>query len=220
VLVFCIQLALQSSYSADAAAFLNAQVALVIGFMVGLVVTRLIRTIGVQTSVRRLIRAGLQDLAGIASGRLQISRAAWASRMLDRVGLLLPRLGGTGETPQLQYMATLKDLRVGVSMIELQALRDSVEASSRVLLEALLRHASEHFGARARGLEPQPSLSLLDVIDGLIRTLLTDPRISSRHGAVVAAVGLRCSLFPNAQPYAHAYPTSAAAPGAHQRDSS
>ena len=90
-LAFCIEMSLQTSYTADLANIINSNSAFVLGGVVGLTVTRLMRVIGTQASARRLIRATYRDLASLADGRVLPTREQWASRMLDRVALLLYR---------------------------------------------------------------------------------------------------------------------------------
>jgi len=56
-------LALQSTYSADFATFINSSVSLVIGMAVAAVVTRLMRSVGAEWSARRLMRTNWATLA-------------------------------------------------------------------------------------------------------------------------------------------------------------
>ena len=88
---FCVELNLQTSYTADLATIINTNSAFVLGGLAGLLVTRLMRVIGAQASARRLMRATYRDLAELATGRAVPTRGEWASRMLDRVALLLYR---------------------------------------------------------------------------------------------------------------------------------
>ena len=63
---FCVELSLQTSYTADLATIINTNSAFVLGGLAGLVVTRLMRVIGTQASARRLMRATYRDLADLA----------------------------------------------------------------------------------------------------------------------------------------------------------
>jgi len=66
---FCVEMSLQTSYTADLAAIVNSNSAFVLGGIAGLIVTRLMRVIGTQASARRLMRATHRDLADLAAGR-------------------------------------------------------------------------------------------------------------------------------------------------------
>src|SRR5262245_42989362 len=87
---FTVEIGLQTTYTADFATILSSNSAFVLGGVAALVVTRLMRVIGTQASARRIIRATFRDLAGLADGAA-VTRNQWASRMLDRVALLLSR---------------------------------------------------------------------------------------------------------------------------------
>jgi uncharacterized membrane protein YccC len=87
-----LNLALQTSYNADMAVFLNTSIAIVIGSLTGVAVTQLMHVAGAEAGARWLLRAGWRDLADLADRSVTPTRAEWTSRMLDRVGLLMPRL--------------------------------------------------------------------------------------------------------------------------------
>jgi len=59
---FCVEMSLQTSYTADLAAIVNSNSAFVLGGVAALIVTRLMRVIGTQASARRLLRAIYRDL--------------------------------------------------------------------------------------------------------------------------------------------------------------
>jgi len=59
---------LQTRYSADLAAIVNSNSAFVLGGVVGLLVTRMMRVIGAQASARRLIWATHRDLQTLPAG--------------------------------------------------------------------------------------------------------------------------------------------------------
>ena len=131
---FCVEMNLQTSYTADLAAIVNSNSAFVLGGVAALVVTRLMRVIGTQASARRLIRATYRDLADLADGRSHPTRDQWASRMLDRVALLLYRQPRFEPRPQHEFADALEDLRLGVNMIETQSIgAHHVEAGARRL---------------------------------------------------------------------------------------
>src|SRR5258708_12498882 len=85
-------LALQSTYSADFATFINSSVSLVIGMAVAAVVTRLMRSVGAEWSARRLMRTNWATLALAAERRGRHDRAAFAGVILNRLALLAPPL--------------------------------------------------------------------------------------------------------------------------------
>src|ERR1700745_4378263 len=66
---FCVEMNLQTSYTADLAAIVNSNSAFVLGGVAALVVTRLMRVIGTQARRQRLLRAPYPDLANLSDGR-------------------------------------------------------------------------------------------------------------------------------------------------------
>ncbi len=148
---FCVEMSLQTSYTADLAAIVNSNSAFVLGGVAALVVTRLMRVIGTQASARRLMRATYRDLADLADGRARPTRDQWASRMLDRVALLLYRQPRFEPRPQHEFADALEDLRLGVNIIETQSIAPRhVEAGARRFGGDVRRpgRAFPRFGAR------------------------------------------------------------------------
>jgi uncharacterized membrane protein YccC len=197
-----LNLALQSSYSADMAAFLNTSTAVVIGSLTGVAVTQLMRVIGAETGARRLLRAGWRDLADLAAKNFTPTRAEWASRMLDRVGLLMPRLSRAGRDPDLVTADALRDLRTGINIINLEAIASGLSARTRDATARLLGGIAGYFRGLVRGWRQPPAPALLEGVDRLIRDILVTGSPSARHKGVAAAVGLRRNLYPDAPPYA------------------
>jgi uncharacterized membrane protein YccC len=109
---FTVEISLQTTYTADLAAILNSNSAFVLGGVAALLVTRLMRLIGAQASARRIIRATYRDLADLA-GDARVTSDQWASRMLDRVALLLYRQPRFEPRPQHEFADALEDLRLG-----------------------------------------------------------------------------------------------------------
>ncbi|MCQ4384107.1 FUSC family protein, partial [Clostridioides difficile] len=82
-------------YDADFFVFLNSNLAGVAGLLFAYVWTRATRPFGAELAVRRLLRSGWEDVARSASTQPLAAQRNHASRMLDRVTHLLPRLGAS-----------------------------------------------------------------------------------------------------------------------------
>jgi uncharacterized membrane protein YccC len=196
-----LNLALQTSYNADMASFLNTATAVVIGALAGIAVTKLMRTIGAEAGARRLLRAGWRDLAALADRSFQPTRAEWASQMLDRVGLLMPRLSRAGRDPELETADALRDLRTGVVMIGLQEIAKDLNERARDAMTGVFDGIAAHFRALARGRRQLPAPALLGYLDRSIGDILAMSLPSARQKGAAAAVGLRRNLYPDAPPY-------------------
>jgi uncharacterized membrane protein YccC len=187
-------LALTNSFSAEAAGFINSNVALLIGTAAAIFATRLMRVIGAGTAIRRLRRAGWRDLGTLAGHAAPALRMAWNSRMLDRVGLLAARIGdeeqqagdgGDGDAAT----AALRELRIGAGLIQLDEVGTAAEVRSAV---------GAHYRARVKGREEQPAPALLAQIDGAISDGFTVADAGDRQRTLSALTALRRNFFPAA----------------------
>ena len=173
-------LALTNMYSVDAAGFFNGNIAQVVGIVAAMTMTRLVRSIGAGTAIRRLRHAGWRDLAALAERPALLP--VWRSRMLDRVGLLAGRVGEVEDEDRDDAVAALRELRIGYNLVQLapgpehQALRTSLAGWFRQLVE---------------GRDPAPPPDLLDAIDRAIAR-------SPEPDRLAALVGLRRNVFPAA----------------------
>ena len=196
---FNVELSLQTSYTADLAAIINSNSAFVLGGVVALIVTRLIRAIGTQASARRLMRAIYRDLADLAAVRAHPTREQWVSTMMDRVALLLYRQPRFEPRPQHEFADALEDLRLGVNMIETQSIAPNMSKPAQDALAAMFPSLDAHFRALARGRVEQLDKQLLQKIDSAISEVTACS--AATHACVAAIVGLRQTLYPDAPEY-------------------
>jgi len=188
-------LALNDSYKDDFQAFINSAVALILGLTAALIVTRLIRSVGAAWSARRLLRAGWRDVAMAATVQDSQDRAHLTGIMLDRLGLLMPRLAAVSPGADIAAADVLTDLRVGLNAIGLQRELHHLSADQKARTEPVLAGVAEHY--RGNPLLA-PDISLLHCIDKSI--LLIAANLESAHErhhreALMMLVGLRSVLF-------------------------
>jgi uncharacterized membrane protein YccC len=210
---FCVEIGLQTSYSADLAAVINSNSALLVGGLAGLTVTRLMRVVGTQASARRLLRATYRDLANLADGRTLPTRDEWASRMLDRVALLLYRQSRLERHPRHEFADALEDLRLGVNIIETRSMASGMSEAAQQALAAMFAGLAGHFRGLAHGRLAPLGDDLLRKIDVAINEVVSCT--AATHACVAAIVGLRRTLYPDAPPHqpVQAPATPPAAPG-------
>ena len=156
--------------------------------------TRLMRVIGVQTAARRLLHAAYRDFAGLADGSAPMTRDEWASRMLDRVGLLLFRRPRFEARPQHEFADALGDLRLGVNIIETRTMAQQVGAERRERMAGMFKRLAAYFRELARGQGAPLGRDLLTKIDVAIgeyhRLRVGYPRLRRRD----------CRLAPDTLP--------------------
>jgi uncharacterized membrane protein YccC len=192
-------LGLQPSFVATLPSFMNIYVPLVLGPIFALIGVGLARALPVQHVVRRILRAGRHELSVLATAKPSPVRLVWTSRMLDRVGLLLPRLSRIEANEEGKLAEALRDLRLGVSVVELHRLTGSVDAKTRREVDAVLAELAKHFDELSRGKRTAIPIGIITGLDaammGILR--LSDP--ADRRAGVSAVMSFRRTLFPHAQ---------------------
>ncbi|HEY0201532.1 MAG TPA: FUSC family protein, partial [Burkholderiaceae bacterium] len=198
-------LALYDTASADLVSFINTMIAQALGVVVAARVTRLVRSVGAEWSAQRIQRATWRELGEMAAApRQQNDDDAYAVRMLDRIGLLAPRIAQAGGTIEgVTANDALHDLRVGADIATLQRTRSHLPAAAIAAVTVVLEGIADFFRSRAAGrTEPRPG-TLLVRIDAALAGALSAPDASPLpspewRAAVTALVGLRRNLFAEA----------------------
>jgi uncharacterized membrane protein YccC len=192
---------LNDRYGGGFDTFLNGAIAQLLGTFFAVVTVSLFQTIGADSSARRLIRAGWRELAQRSTAPGAPDVPGWIARMLDRIGLLAPRLALQGEDPGKPLLDALVDLRIGVSVGELRQLRlDGPAHDMRAITPVL-----EGIGAHYRALRPDrpapPEPALLADVDAALASMAYRGTPDHRRAGVLALTSLRRNLFPAAPAY-------------------
>ncbi|HTU55917.1 MAG TPA: FUSC family protein [Acetobacteraceae bacterium] len=195
-------LALQSSYSGDFAGYVNEGIAAIIGLGATSIVIRIVRSVSAEWTASRLLRRNRADIAHAALKSDAQSREAFASLMVDRLSLVVPRLAASAAGASEQAAAALADLRVGVNVVDLQAeaarhggmagLTDAGRKEVGAMLAALAAHFRK---PRAGG------AALRTAIDRAIAAVTREPGAAT-PSLLLQLSGIRRGLFPDAPPYA------------------
>jgi uncharacterized membrane protein YccC len=197
-------LALQSSYSGDFAGYLNGGIAAVIGLGATAIIIGIVRSVSAEWTAARLIQRNRAEIARAALKWDQASRVAFASLMVDRLSLVVPRLAasavGAGE-----QAAALADMRVGLAVVALQAeAAGRAEAAGQAALTeagrkevgAMLAALAAYFRRPRRG-----AAGLRTAIDQALEAVTREPGAATPR-LLLQLSGIRRALFPDAPPYA------------------
>ncbi len=207
-LIAATELALSSSYNADFTTYANASAAAIVGLGATAVIIRIVRSVSAEWTAWRLLRRNRIEIARIAANRSAATLPVFAALMLDRLSLVVPRLGASAAGADAAATAALADVRVGTHIIGLQhdamRLPEQVRRAVHTMLDAIAAHY------RRRSLD-QADPVLLGVIDRAISAAVQDPATMTRD-LLLQLGGIRRGLFPNAAPY-----TRETAPGLSQR---
>ena len=98
LLGFCNMMAIQQRVSTDFASYVNFNISQFFGIFTAIYVIRSIRVMSADTSARRLLSHTWKNIARLAQGRGDAEPAVFASRMVDRLSLLVPRLAASRAT--------------------------------------------------------------------------------------------------------------------------
>lgn len=173
VLTFPVIAGLAPTNGANFSSALNSSIATLIGGAMTLFSVRLFQTIGTGYVTGRILRAIRRDVASRMAGR-NPDTARWTSVMLDRIGLLIPRLTGDDRSTNLLRFA-LADLRMGLAASSLRALGETLgERPARALLSVFFGDAAAHFRHRATSGEGRSLRYLLAQIDGVRDAMATE----------------------------------------------
>ena len=206
-------LSLQSAYSADFVAYADGSFAALLGVAGAAIMTSLMRSVGAEWSARRLLRAGWRDLAAIPRGQTPRESDTLTGLLLDRIGLLVPRLAAVGAGNDLAAVDALTDLRIGINMVDLARDREAMTPAVRGPANAVLFGTANHFAVQAAtGRVRRASPALLRDIDRALDAAITAPGQGGRD-LLLQLVGIRRGLFADAPPYYPAAPADDATPG-------
>ena len=190
---------LNATYIPAFGAQFNGAIAQFIGIGFAMVTVGLFLTVGAEDRVARLARAGWRDVARRACGQAPDS-GRWLSRMLDRVGLMLPAMA-KGSDPGKPLLDALIDMRIGFVAGELNALRNGGSDAERVSIAKTLGGIGDHFAGLRTAHPAPPEPALLADIDRAVAMFAHDEEPARRRNGLILLTSLRRNLFPAAPAY-------------------
>lgn len=201
-------LSLQDTGTLDIPNFLNSMAAQLFGFIAAAVMTRLLRTVGGDWMARRMLGAARREVAqiarpGLARGPQSLLHVS--ARMVDRIGLLMPRLAVAHPTPEARAVAVdgLRELRVGIHVAALCGMEQQL-AQAGVALRPLLDKLAAYFG-RGGHEHGQAPATLLEGLDQTLRAVCGAAAsagiAANATNAAAVLASMRRDLFPRAAAY-------------------
>ncbi|HEY4805909.1 MAG TPA: FUSC family protein [Paraburkholderia sp.] len=225
-------ISVQSAYEADFLVFLNSNIAGVAGLLFAYLWTRVTRPFGAELAARRLLRSSWNDVALSASHTVIPDQRNLASRMLDRLMQLIPRLAASDEHrhPSIE---SFRDLRVALNALDLRRSLRRLDGDVPDAIDRVLAGVSDHYARCARESERQSvPPALLNTIDDALRRVAARARaqtppataadadvqpapralVSQRslRETLHALVGLRLSLYPASSAHSPSNPEATA----------
>lgn len=190
-------IAIQNGAIGDFTPFANSAIAIVVGMWISAVIVMLVRSVGAAWSAHRLRRINRDTLANSAMHGGSNHGLELAALMLDRVGLIAPRLAALPPEDADWTADLLAEVRSGINLVEIRRVRSDLPPSGQTAIENVLvtmadyfRSGSEHGGPAQWG-----------AIDHAIQVLLDADQHDAAREAILGLVGLRRGLFPDAPDY-------------------
>jgi uncharacterized membrane protein YccC len=205
---FCVNLpnmlTLQDRLSLDLASFLNSNAAMIIGMVIACGTTVLVRSVGAEWTAYRLLRSGWTDIVAAARRPEDVDFTKLLYRMVDRFGLVAPRLAMIPADSAVAQTDILRDLRNGLNTLELQRHKQLVSRDKREPIENVLSGVAAYYQQKQKSRDAQPDGNLLTTLDQSLAALIEAGRSSAIEGARRSMTALRYTLYPDAASLAQA----------------
>ena len=212
-------------------AYVDSSLAIIIGILIPSFTLALLRSATPEQSVQRLVRMQWRDVQQIIEKPVLHPWAFYMRRLLDRIGLMAPRVL---RAPAVQHdiSQAVSELAGATNIIRLKRVIDQLDAPLQQHIQQLLTNLWQWYEARLKqqkttgqvGLDlsaqeiatqelstQQPNIStpvevlsenILQQIDQLLDEVLLQPSSMLRDQLLVAISGLRHTLFQHAPAYA------------------
>lgn len=189
------QLALENGYNYNFISYAESSLSLLIGLACALIVTRLMRSIGAAWNAERLMQANWRDIANAATAQTAHDRATMTGIMMDRLGLMVPRLAAVESGADKAAADALTDLRVGLNVIGLHQEQWRLPPPARIACQDVFQHIATYYHNRRQAPAPAP---LCQAMDRSMDLLMQDK--NAYRTALTMLSGLRLALFPEGAP--------------------
>lgn len=189
---------IQSRFTLDIEVFINTAFALCIGTGIAVVTFRLTGNGGAVKVVQRLIRAGRDDLLLVARGRSD-NADAFIGRMADRISRLLARSPLLGDDAGPSIRRLLRQMQIGLHMMQLQKLRrHQLPPLVALKLQRLMETLDGYFVSDRLGVDD--GIAVLDAATAQIRDGRDGPLHKAEAEALIALSRMRSNLRLVAKP--------------------
>jgi uncharacterized membrane protein YccC len=192
-------LALQTTYQADFATFVNSNSAEIVGLLVAVAMNLVFRTIDPAWNAIRISRSGRKAVSRLATER-KIDLRAWTIQMFDRLGLVTSRISTVGRAHLAREdIDGLRDLRVGLNIGTIRGAGEELGSASRSALQSVLKTISSAYSSRPDNRRRRPDIE--EVIDQGIVSLSAEAPSRAMLDGLAALIGLRLDLAPAGSHY-------------------
>lgn len=201
--------------SANMTAFINVQFSQCIGILFSVIFMSICRSISMESLIKGVVKAIWSDIAKLGAAKEAPSAILVAVKMVDGISLIAPRLAIAQKDHEANRSGTLQsavnillDMRVGMNMTKLLRAQSRLGIDGSPFQSVLQKLASYY--EKQKDVPEEVFHDLLKEIDHAIARMTAMPAYRQQNVAVAALTGIRCDLFPRAQPYSVASVVSTA----------
>ncbi|WP_110948816.1 FUSC family protein [Pseudomonas bohemica] len=195
-------IALNNQYSGDFVATLNGSLATVCGLVLTMAMMSLLRARTPTWRGHRIMMSALEDLQNclslnVGDGQFSQARMAFVQRMVDRLHMIIPRMG----TDEILKGYLLAELRLGANVLDLRHSefeRTQSDAALTGLVKELIDGIGTYVASKQTRLDQRPSEPLQGLLDQAIVACQRDSGASQRR--LQSLVNIRLVLFPDTYP--------------------
>nr|WP_320051126.1 FUSC family protein [uncultured Desulfuromonas sp.] len=182
---------LQGHLNADFATFANANIATLIGFATAGITTAIVRSIGAETSAKRLLKNSWHDLEKLATTKRLEQIRPFSQRQMDRLALMVPRLAVLPPDSSLAASDFFREMRMGLNMMELHKHKKRLSPDLQCSIDDILRCLAAHYQCKRRvgHAHTEDEAHLVRLLDQTLIQAFNS--LSTRSRVVQALIGLR-----------------------------
>ncbi|WP_339777082.1 FUSC family protein [uncultured Thalassospira sp.] len=186
---------ISTRYSGNFASSLDGAVAMISGFVVAVVVTAMMRSMTPDHSIRRLLQANWRDLANLARFDHVAPRMTVLRRLLDRQGLILPKLAQAPDH-RTRLMRAMPEVSIAANLVDLRRVRKGLDGQIGDRMDRFLAVMATHFDLRTRDFDRPPDGELLTLLDEILMLATARSTLADMHdisGGADRLIGLVAS---------------------------
>lgn len=185
-------LALQTSYRADFASFVNSNSAEIVGLVVAIAMNLVFRTIDPAWNALRISRAGWKAVSRLATDP-KVELRDWTSLMFDRLGLVTSRVAAADVASLAREgIDGLRDLRVGLNIATIRNVQEQLGRATRLPLQGVLKTLSSAYASDLESRPPRTAIG--QAIDEGLKYLGAEVPSRPMLDALAALTALRLDL--------------------------
>ncbi len=169
-------MAMSHDFRPDPLTIINSAVSTVVGILIAVLVTAIIRNKRPSWTAKRALRRGIKELLQFTQAIKMnksslLGRQHYVAGMLDRVNIILPRIKAD-PIPNVALGGNLiTEIWIGVSVFDFYARHEELLRSHSIDTDALLFEINNYIKTRLKNIYVPPPASLLAELDRLLLTL-------------------------------------------------